>query len=114
MMRFVKSMQAWGTPGFSDVLKAEIEQLDVSQLPLQQGMSSSSYALEQPVNAMILGAAEQGDTLRVRVGIFYKGMVAGCSCADDPTPVDANDEYCEVQFEIDKLTGAATAVLVSD
>jgi hypothetical protein len=53
-------------------------------------------------------AAESGITvIRARVGVFFSGIVAGCRCADDPTPVEPQDEYCEFQFEIDRATDRA-------
>ena len=48
MTRLPKSLGAWGTPGFGDILKQEIEQLDAGLLPLQQGLSLSSYVTERP------------------------------------------------------------------
>ncbi len=112
MTRLRKALDAWGTKDFNEVLKKEIEQLDSATLPLQQGLSGSSYALDGKVEAMILSAREHDGFLRARVGLFYCGILAGCSCADDPTPVEAQPEYCEVQIDIDRKTAEATIVLL--
>lgn len=114
MMRLPKSLDAWGTLGFRDALKQEIEQLDAGLLPLQQGLRFSSYVTDKPFQAVLLGASEAAGLLAVRVGIFYTGVIAGCSCADDPTPVDELNEYCEVQFLIDTQTGEAAVGLLSE
>lgn len=114
MIRFAKSLAAWGTPQFRDILKHEIEQLDPVQLPLQAGLSTASHALDKGVTAMVLGVNEEAGVLRARAGIFYSGVIAGCSCADDPTPVDEHTEYCEVQFDIDKSTAEASVALIAD
>ena len=45
-------------------------------------------------------------------GIFYTGVVAGCSCADDPTPVEEQHEYCEVLIEINRATAEAVIRLL--
>jgi hypothetical protein len=111
MIGLPKSLEAWGTPGFRDVLKQEIEQLDAGLLPLQQGLSQSSYVTERPFQAMLLGADETTGSIQVRAGIFYTGVIAGCSCADDPTPVDELNEYCEVLLVIDRQTAEATVSL---
>ncbi len=111
MIGLPKSLEAWGTPGFRDVLKQEIEQLDAGLLPLQQGLSRSSYVTERPFQAMLLGADEAAGSIQVRAGIFYTGVIAGCSCADDPTPVDELNEYCEVLLVIDRHTAEATVSL---
>ncbi len=112
MIRLPDSLNAWGTPGFRDVLKQEIERLDATLLPLQQGLSRSSYVTERPFQVMLLGVDEAAGSIHVRAGIFYTGVIAGCSCADDPTPVDELNEYCEVLLVIDRHT-AATAVSLS-
>ncbi len=110
--RLSEALHAWGTPEFNAVLKREIAHLDAEQLPLQQGLTSSSYALDDRIEAVILAVAEEADCLRVKAGIFYAGIVAGCSCADDPTPIDENTEYCEVRLEIDKATAETTVTLL--
>jgi hypothetical protein len=63
---------------------------------------------------MIISAADEGNTIRARAGIFYTGIIAGCSCADDPTPVNEENEYCEVQLDIDKATAATTVILLAE
>ena len=107
-------MSALNDPEFKTVLKEEIEQLDASVLPLQQGMSHSSYVSGDKFNVMILGVSEDADYLHVKTGIFYSGVIAGCNCADDPTPVDEQPEYCEIEFNIDKTRAEATIRLLSD
>ena len=112
--RLTRSLHAWGTTDFESVLKAEIEQMGVGQLPLQQGLSISSYALGDDLNVMIIRVSDGADFIRVKAGIFYKGIIAGCSCADDPTPIDENNEYCEVLLEIDKATAETTVELLKE
>ena len=114
MRRLTKSLAAWGTSAFEETLKAEIERMDPALLPLQQGLSQSSYATAAKPEAIVLSVAEHADFIRAKTGIFFKGIIAGCSCADDPTPVDELTEYCVVQFDIDKATAATTATLLPD
>lgn len=59
---------------------------------------------------MILDQSEDADLIRVKAGIFYTGIIAGCSCADDPTPIAEQSEYCVVQLCIDKAS-VETAVM---
>lgn len=112
-MQLKASLQAWNTPAFRDTLKAEIARLGPADLPLQQGLSGSSYATDTPPQAVILSATDAGDCLRVKAGLFYAGIIAGCSCADDPTPVDEQTEYCEVLLEIDKGSGETRVTLLA-
>lgn len=113
MIQLPNSLNAWGKPEFGDVLKQEIEQLDPVQLPLQQGLSASSHVSDQPFKAMIINVHEEPGQLKVKAGIFYTGIIAGCNCADDPSPIDELNEYCELQFDIDKTT-ARTSVRLTD
>jgi hypothetical protein len=113
-MKLSLALQAWGTPEFQDVLKAEIARLQPGELPLQQGLSGSSYAVENNLQAVILSATDVGDRIRVKAGIFYAGVIAGCSCADDPTPVDEQTEYCEVLLEINKDNAETDVILLQD
>lgn len=105
MPRLIRTIRALGSPGFETVLKEEIVQLGVKGLPLQQGLTTGSVSLDDGLSAMILGITETPDSLRVRAGIFYASIIAGCACADDPTPVDEHTEYCEVELVIDRKTG---------
>lgn len=114
MIRLAKSLNAWGTPDFEDVLKAEIEQMGAEQLPLQQGLSTSSYALDDKLKARIIAVSEEAGFIRTKVGIFYAGITPGCSCADDPTPVEEQSEYCVVQLDIDKTTAETTVALLAE
>lgn len=112
MIRLTKSLQAWGTPNFENVFKSELEQISADLLPLQQGLVTTSHVTDNPHKAMVLNVADEADTIRVKAGIFYSGMVAGCSCADDPTPINEQNEYCEVQVAIDKRTAETSVVLL--
>ena len=114
MIRLTKTLNAWGSASFEAVLKAEIEQLDAGLLPLQQGLSSTSHVTDSPHQAIIMRVSDDEDFIRVKAGIFYSGIIAGCSCADDPTPIDEQTEYCEVQIEINRMTAEATVVLLEN
>lgn len=113
MIQLTKSLNAFGTPAFNQVLKQEVEQLSIDQLPLQQGLSVSSYALDDPRRVMVIDVSDDATFIHAKAGIFYSGIIAGCSCADDPTPLDKNTEYCEVQLHINKSTAETAVNLVA-
>ena len=113
MLRFSNSLSVWGTPAFQEVLKEEIERLDIRELPLQQGLSRGSYSDGKGLSVMIISITDEPTLIRAKTGIFYSSIIAGCSCADDPTPVDDINEYCELQFDIDKTNAEATVTLLS-
>lgn len=114
MIQLNKSLNVWNTPDFEGVLQQEIAQLNPAVLPLQQGLSISSDVTDRPVQAMILNLSEDADLIRVNAGIFYTGIISGCNCADDPTPVVEQEEYCVLQFCIDKQSAETTVTLVGE
>ncbi|MGC2457559.1 MAG: hypothetical protein WA435_06160 [Gallionellaceae bacterium] len=114
MIRLDKTLRAWKTPGFEALLKQEIAQLGADHLPLQQGLSTGNYVIDGPITVVINSIAEMDDVIRVVAGIFYQGVIGGCSCADDPTPISEINEYCEVQLDISKTTAATAVTLVSE
>jgi len=112
MIQLTTALTAWGTQAFEETLKTEIERLGKELLPLQEGLSGTSCVSDEPHRAIILSTADQGDSIRVRAGIFYSGILSGCSCADDPTPIEAQNEYCQVDIVIRKQRGEASITLV--
>lgn len=111
-MQLTATLSAWGTAAFEAVLKHELEQVEVQLLPLQAALTQSSFTSGANRSVRVISVADDAQCIRVKAGIFYTGIIAGCSCADDPTPVDEINEYCEVQLEIDKATAEATVTLL--
>jgi len=114
MIKLAKALAAWNRPEFKDTLKFEMEKLDPQQLPLQQGLTTGSCVTDSKISIMIISVADEVSCVRVKAGIFYSSIIAGCNCADDPTPVDENNEYCEVLVTIDKSTAETTVTLATD
>ena len=85
-----------------------------SELPLQQGLSSGSVALDDNVEAMIISVSETATAIHAKAGIFYQSIIAGCSCSDDPTPTDICNEHCEVLIKINKSTADTTVLLITE
>ena len=113
MIRLDKTLLAWQSPEFMSILKQEIESLDADQLCLQRGLSTGSYAISSNLTAMINSVSETDHLLIVTAGIFFTSVIGGCSCADDPTPISENNEYCMVRLDIDKATAATEVFLIS-
>ncbi|HKI59571.1 MAG TPA: hypothetical protein VKA23_00935 [Mariprofundaceae bacterium] len=111
MVRLVQSLAAWGTPEFKTVLKQEIEAFDIAQLPLVAAMTGGSVPLEGSVEAVIRNVSEDDLCIHVRAGIFFKSIIAGCACANDPTPENENNEYCDIELMIDKETAESDIVM---
>jgi hypothetical protein len=112
MLRLPAAVQAWNTPAFAAVLKDELAR-QAADLPLQQAAMHSSAILEGDIEIMVIGTRQDDGCIRAHVGVFFAGIVAGCSCADDPTPVEAQPEYCELRLAIDMATADAIATPIT-
>lgn len=108
MLRLPRSLAAWPAATFPQVLKQELEALGGGQLPLQQCLTTTAYALDDKIEVMVISAAETPDGIRARIGVFFAGLVIGCNCADDPTPVEPQSEYGELEVTIERSGGAAS------
>jgi len=111
MTQLAQVIAAWGQPDFEDVLKEAIGRLG-SELPLQAGLSSGSYALEKPLEVLAISSCEKPDCIEAMVGIFYESLTPGC--AGDPTVESENTEHITVLVTINKQTADATFQLLED
>lgn len=107
------SLAAWDGPDFAATLKHELAALGPGVLPLQQALTASSYALDEPVTISVIASRVEADHLLVRIGVFFQGIIAGCNCADDPTPVEALNEYAEMDVRIDRASALAQVSLTN-
>ncbi len=114
MIRLPGLLAAWGTADFEAAFRREAGSLGVDALPLQRCLAVGSHVLPNPVSLMLLGAEATAGVLRIRAGVFFTSTVAGCSCADDPTPPNELSEYCVLRFEIDMASAEVRIVPVED
>lgn len=112
MIKLEKTRLAFNSADFKEIAKAEISQINKELLPLQQGLSLSSYLGPSPINVIILNTTQDNNILKIKTGIFYTGIIAGCSCSDDPSPIDEQNEYCELMFNIDRNTAETVVHLL--
>lgn len=114
MPRLPASLRAWGSDAFAATLKHELESLPTDALPLRDALRIGSHVLTGSHGVRLLSASEHAGVLRVRIGLFFSSVIAGCSCADDPTPIEPIAEYCECLVEIDRADARARVMLVDD
>lgn len=108
MIRLPHVVAALGKSDFESVLKHAIAALG-GALPLQAGLTAGSYALEEPLEVMLISTSGTAETIEAKVGIFYKSLTPGCACAGDPTVESEQNEHIVLLISIDKQT-AVTAV----
>ncbi len=100
-MQLPASVRAWGTAEFPATFKRELAE-HADELPLQEALTGTSAVADEPVTVVLLAAHADETRIHAKVGIFFAGILAGCSCAYDPTPVEPQTEYCELRLEIDR------------
>ncbi|MCG7906106.1 MAG: hypothetical protein JAY67_03375 [Candidatus Thiodiazotropha taylori] len=110
MILLPNSRNAWQTDQFNETLKQELESVDPISLPLQKNLALSSYVSDEPFSIMVIQSHQETRAILVKVGIIYSGVEAGCNCADDPTPIETQPEYCEIMLSIDIDTAETTVV----
>ena len=114
MLNLSRSLETWGTPDFEMAFKDEVEKIESTLLPLQDGLSQSSYVSDSDIGVIILNITESEHHIQVKAGVYFAGIIAGSCCADDPAPVSEQAEYCELQFAINKLTAETTVSLLDN
>ena len=112
MTHFSAAITAWDTTDFTPQLVKAMHALGVRGLPMQKALSQGSVALDDDMMVRVLRSEAQDDQIRVKVSIQYTSIIAGCSCADDPTPQSVLPEYCELALTIDRRSGLAEVLLL--
>jgi len=110
-----RALAAWdrsaGSPTFRKALTDELEALGSDhpaiQPLLQASLSQTSAVSDSPLSVQLLSLREQEGQILAHLGVFYDGIIAGCSCADDPTPLDSITEHCELLLALRIATAEA-------
>lgn len=118
-LALTRSIAAWHSPAFETTLVEEVQALgphDQALWPLlQAGLTRTSAVADAPLGVQVLRSRESNaGRIQVLLGVFYAGVIAGCNCADDPSPADTITEHCELLLEIDPATGRASLTTRGD
>lgn len=114
MITLKETLRGKDEKNFIDIAKTEIQRIDPHRLPLQQALERSSIVSNRDFTASILTSSEDNTFITIKAAIFFTGIIAGCNCADDPSPVDEINEYCEILFTINKKNANTTVKLLED
>lgn len=109
--RLPASARAWGSVAFPEVFKREVEALDPVLLPLVEALAQGNAVADEPVTVLVRRTQPCEGGFLVVADVLYASLVAGCSCADDPTPVPTAPESCQLHFRVALPDGAFTAEL---
>jgi len=100
-----KSCQAWDSPAFEETFKREVQALDAQQLQLHRAMQHGNHPGTRAPSVILLGSRGDQRSIEIRAGVLFSSVIGGCNCADDPSPLDEINEYCEMTFHIDRVSG---------
>lgn len=114
MICLTKTLARWSLPDNKQVFQEEVQSLGPQSLPLLQALSYTNYVCDSDLRVIVLNVNEHAATINVKAGIFFYGIDTGSCCADDPSTLDARQEYCEMIFKIDRSTGITEVLLVQD
>lgn len=109
MITLSNALRAWNSPEFAPSLKADLEALKATDLPLDAAATPGCHVEDCPISVSVSASTEDARSIQVRVGVFFTEIVASCGCGDDPFEQSA---YCELDIVIDKATAAATFAVV--
>ena len=112
MLVFPDLLNTWGQANFAQALNTTLQHYR-AYLPLQQGLTHSSYVSDTPLTALVLEAHKTEHDLQLHLGILYSGIIAGSCCSDDPNPACEQGEYCEVLLMVDLATAQAEVKLLA-
>ena len=112
MFTLQKSLHAWNTSTFESTFKSEVGDLDKDLLPLQKCLSFSSYVSNEKISPVVMSSSADATHLLIKCTIFYTGIIAGCSCSDDPTPQDTQQESCDLLFRINRSNAETQIELI--
>ena len=111
MPQLSDALRAWQTAAFEPTLKAAIARLGASALPLARAVEPGSYVGDAPVGVTFQRAADAGDAIEARLGLFFTEIVASCGCGAEPM---ARNAYCQLRVRIAKATAEASFALIVD
>ncbi len=110
-MQLTKALKHWGNTDFEKALKAELENLPTGTLPLQQATSQGGIVDDSNISASIFSCEEYDNEIRIRAGIFFTEIVAGCNCNDPPMETNA---YCLLTISIDIVNASTRITIIPD
>jgi hypothetical protein len=85
--------------------------LPPGSLPLEAACTQGGIVDDRDAAFTVLGIDATPRWVTARVGIFFKELVGGCNCHDDPIESHA---YGVFQVEVDRTTGVTTISPVDD
>ena len=111
MGQLPKSLGAFGSSSFNQVVKLELADFKSSDFPLHQATTQGGLVDDKDISFSVLSSIEKEQDIHVKLAVFFNEIVGGCSCGDPPMQVS---NYCELLLKINKQTSEIVTLLLSD
>ncbi|WXT99401.1 MAG: hypothetical protein Ctma_0098 [Catillopecten margaritatus gill symbiont] len=60
---------------------------------------------DNSIDIVILSSIETEQITQLKIGVFFREVLAGCACSDDPSQaIIYENGYCELDAEFNKMT----------
>lgn len=96
-----KTLAAWPDGELVTILNEELAAADPAWLAPERLLARGSHVVSRP-RFIILGSQADDKRVTLHLGVFFQSVIAGCACADDPTPEDRIEEYGELRLTLDR------------
>ena len=103
------TLREWPHRSWKSALKSEIESLPSGSLPLEEAVTRCGIVDDNDISVTVINTSQNSTSIKATVGVFFTEIVAGCVCGEDPT---AENAYCEILIDIDKITGTVDFTLI--
>ncbi|MFK5892405.1 MAG: glucosamine--fructose-6-phosphate aminotransferase [Pseudomonadota bacterium] len=109
MGQLPKSLNAFGSSRFNQIVKQELATFKSAEFPLHQATTQGGLVDDKQISVSVLSSIEKEKDIQVKLSVFFDEIVGGCSCGDPPMQVN---NYCELLLAINKETAQATFQLL--
>jgi hypothetical protein len=109
-IRLPLTLKAWGGESFAEVLLAELTDRAEGLLPLSEVACAGGLVEPASLSFSLLRAEAGERSLHLRLGLFFRETLGGCSCGDEP---EARQDYREFDLRVDRV-GAQARIHWSD
>lgn len=98
MACFRATLDAWDHPAFGDTLRRDLAACRAGLRRIAERSSATGCLSSEDPAITLLGRAWNPDGIHVHIGVFFRAVVGGCSCGDEPS---MENGFCEVRISID-------------
>lgn len=111
MLHLERSVAVWGSAAFETAVQQELA-AHQADLPLLRALTQGNQLTDEPIAVLLKRAIASEGEVALVVTVFFESVNAGCSCANDPTPIGTEREMCELAVWLDLATASARIELL--